>query len=500
MATFLTYILKWALYLAVLYIPFAIMLRKETFAKFNRILLLGIIAISSLLPFVEITFPVEVILPTEDITAIIESNIPQATASTPDATQDGITLFTWKNATLIYIAGAVCSLLISLVNIIRLLTSMKRGILWRDREKGFTIHCRANETTPLSWFGHIVISEKDYKECGREILLHEEGHIRHHHSWDMFFLNIVKAAQWFNPFIYILCSDLKDIHEYEADRYVLEHNCDTRAYQLLILRKAIGDTQFTLANNFNQSCTRKRITMMARKRSSQWKKVKYLYILPIIALAAMLQAKPRYIYKTQSEPAAIPESLIPVNNDVTTTDITKENKPVVAATKKIKKDKSATKKKSVAATPAEEPQPVERERTDNHDIKYIVKPYYEYINIETNDIAAELQQCSVNRCSIKLRITASDTGEAKEIVAGSCNISTNGNHGNYTPEMIEDINRSAANIATGHLAQKKWFKATTETDTETIYEAHIIFHHGEEKTIALNRPTRPLMVGLTPLE
>ena len=60
MITAITYILKWALCLALLYIPFALLLRKETFATFNRILLLGIIAVSAIMPTIIVTFPVEV--------------------------------------------------------------------------------------------------------------------------------------------------------------------------------------------------------------------------------------------------------------------------------------------------------------------------------------------------------------------------------------------------------------------------------------------------------
>ena len=53
----------------------------------------------------------------------------------------------------------------------------------------------------------------------------------HRHSYDMLFISIVKSLQWFNPFIYLLGSDIKEIHEYEADKYVLQHNGNTQAYR-----------------------------------------------------------------------------------------------------------------------------------------------------------------------------------------------------------------------------------------------------------------------------
>ena len=67
----------------------------------------------------------------------------------------------------------------------------------------------------------------------------------------------------------MLSDDIKEIHEYEADKYVLEHHSDAGAYQLLLLKKAAQGKMFPLANNFGRSSVRRRITMMARKRSSR---------------------------------------------------------------------------------------------------------------------------------------------------------------------------------------------------------------------------------------
>ena len=63
MTAILTYILKWSLGLAVLYLPFALLLRKETFATLNRRLLLCIIIASALLPCITVSYPVEIELP-----------------------------------------------------------------------------------------------------------------------------------------------------------------------------------------------------------------------------------------------------------------------------------------------------------------------------------------------------------------------------------------------------------------------------------------------------
>lgn len=55
MGTFLVYILKSSLCLALFYLFYRLLLSKETFHRFNRIALLGVMLISCLLPLVRVT-------------------------------------------------------------------------------------------------------------------------------------------------------------------------------------------------------------------------------------------------------------------------------------------------------------------------------------------------------------------------------------------------------------------------------------------------------------
>ena len=55
MGTFLVYILKSAVCLAMFYLFYRLLLSKETFHRFNRIALLGVMLLSCLLPLVKVT-------------------------------------------------------------------------------------------------------------------------------------------------------------------------------------------------------------------------------------------------------------------------------------------------------------------------------------------------------------------------------------------------------------------------------------------------------------
>ena len=171
---------------------------------------------------------------------------------------------------------------------------IRRGSIWAKEEDGIRIYCHAENVAPFSWLRNIVISEADYKENGREIILHEKAHILYHHSADILLLTLVEVMQWWNPFVYLLGMYLRDVHEYEADDYVLRQGISCHAYSELVIRKAVGANSYTFANNFNHSLTKKRISMMLKTNSKRSRRSRVLYVLPMIALALSAFATPEF--------------------------------------------------------------------------------------------------------------------------------------------------------------------------------------------------------------
>ena len=121
----------------------------------------------------------------------------------------------------------------------------------------------------------VVISEKDLKENGEEILTHEYAHIRKKHSIDLLIADVCIFFQWFNPASWLLKQELQNIHEFEADESVIAQGIDAKKYQLLLIKKAVGTRLYSMANSFNHSSLKKRITMMLKKKSNPWARLKY---------------------------------------------------------------------------------------------------------------------------------------------------------------------------------------------------------------------------------
>jgi TonB family protein len=160
-----------------------------------------------------------------------------------------------------------------------------------EREDGITLYIHQAKVAPFSWMKLMAISEEDLEKHSEAILAHERAHIRNHHSWDLLLAQACVFLQWFNPAAWFLKKELQTIHEYEADEYVIRNGMDASTYLLSMIEKTVGTRLFTIANNFNQSLLAKRVTMLNKGKSRPLARLKYLYVLPISALAIVAFAR-----------------------------------------------------------------------------------------------------------------------------------------------------------------------------------------------------------------
>lgn len=290
--TLFLYSMKSAFVLTLLYLPYMLILRKESFFRLNRVVLLMILALSLVLPLMNIhslswdSQPVVQVARQQ----MVEIGMPLNGATyLPEVAVQGESarrhLSWFYIVSSIFVLGALFMLFWRVAQIMHMRYVIRKGSLWHQQEDGVTVYCHADEVSPFSWMDNIVISAKDYEENAREILLHERGHVMARHSWDLLLLALLQVVQWWNPLVYILGFSLRDVHEYEADDSVLRNGVSAKAYQLLLIKKVVGASSYTFANNFDHSLTLKRITMMQKSKSSVWMRSKVLYIVPMATLA-----------------------------------------------------------------------------------------------------------------------------------------------------------------------------------------------------------------------
>ena len=319
-----------AIALVLLYVPYTLILRKEHFFRQNRLTLIVILLLSLTLPFCDFhaLYPGNLMsqTSTEIASAVVEgpqpmgfstvepiafgaTNAPQQVAFTEQGSSPISFMEAIPYLCILYIIGVLVAIAIRLGQFIRMDRLIRRGCLWHDTVDGITIYCHASDIAPYSWMRRIVISQHDYDNHRHEILLHERGHVLCRHSWDILLLMLVQTVQWYNPFAYMLGASLRDVHEYEADDYVLRQGVSASQYQTLLLKTAVGASAYSFANNFNHSKIKSRIVMMKNKKSNPWRRCKALCILPLILVSLSLFATPEIIDPVE------PNTMNPVEPD-----------------------------------------------------------------------------------------------------------------------------------------------------------------------------------------
>ncbi|HNZ72517.1 MAG TPA: hypothetical protein PKJ43_07840, partial [Prolixibacteraceae bacterium] len=299
MAALLIYLIKSTICLTLFYLVFRWTLKKERLFSLNRILLLAILVLSATIPLVKTptlfhqnievkAFPEtnRVALPDFDDVAMQITTIPVNNNTL--STEKSITVE--QVSILVYSVGFFLLLAALLIGLTKLMLLLFQTRIYRRKKYRLALVNRP--IAPMS-FGHfIIISKHDYRENKNEILNHEMAHIQFRHTYDLLMVELVKLFHWFNPFVYQLRNDLKEIQEFQVDRHLLNSGMDIKKYQLLLIKKCVGAERFALSNSFNHCQIKNRITMMnnqKKRKSNSWKVAIFL---PVAALMLMAFGKP----------------------------------------------------------------------------------------------------------------------------------------------------------------------------------------------------------------
>ncbi len=277
---FFIYSVKVAVCLALFYLFHKLLMSRDTFHTFNRFAILSMMLLSLVLPLVHLSLDSETGI--NRGTVALEGLVAQTVvADGGNGVGEGLTLTQVLLAA--YVLGVVLFVGKALLSVGSLLRLIRRARCVEVRN-GIRIYTMQGDISPFSWFRYIIMSEKDWLENRREIVLHEMAHIRRCHSMDVAVCNMMIVFQWYNPAAWLLKRELQTVHEYEADEAVLSAGVDATHYQMLLIRKAVGERLFSMANNLNHNSLKKRITMMKIKRTNPVQKAKIAFVLPLAAM------------------------------------------------------------------------------------------------------------------------------------------------------------------------------------------------------------------------
>ncbi|MGN0231471.1 MAG: M56 family metallopeptidase [Muribaculaceae bacterium] len=278
MGELLAYSIISGLAMLALYLAFRVFLSRHNQHSFNRGVLLCIYLVAFATPHIFPAF--DNVLGQSSPEAVSLEAMPEAeTIASPLQTPIWGTILIW-----IFVAGMIvvaAKTIITWLQLTRMIGSGKK-----IKREGYTLVVTDNEKfAPFSWMHYIVISQHDYEHSCSAITTHELKHIEARHWIDLLIAQAVCIINWFNPAAWLMRDELMLIHEYQADMAVIDCGHNAQEYQLLLIKKAVGNRFPSLANSLNHSKIKKRITMMYKERSGAGHKLKALALVPMLALA-----------------------------------------------------------------------------------------------------------------------------------------------------------------------------------------------------------------------
>ena len=293
--------IRWALFstlaTALLYGLYVLLLRRDRWLQLSRWYLMGALAFSLVFPLFRLP---DVLYPKSVSTEpVISLMLP---VDVGEVTADGASpvLRLADAVPVLYLFGLVLMLTVLLfqlaVQALAVFKLRRKYSVYTDDDgfqipRGASLVLLPDDTAPYSFFNQIVVGTRGLADDElRCILEHESLHVRSLHTMDLILVRVLCCVAWFNPFAWLIASELKAVHEYQADGAALAaHGRDV--YLGLLYREVTGVGYGHIANNFQSINIKNRIAMMNRKKTrfGAWKA---LAALPVVAVLLMVGCKP----------------------------------------------------------------------------------------------------------------------------------------------------------------------------------------------------------------
>ena len=301
MTHFLTFLIQSSLSLSVLIVAYKLLFSRQATFTANRLILLIIVMFGFAGTLISPVLMNQIFisgskLPVAGLTdKIITIGLQEITVHTNPATGS----FSFSNLFLIlYLAGSAVMLVRLLFNIFKMIRLY--AVSEKIKIDSYTFVLLNNSTPPFSFLNLLFINKALHSDnnSSRQIIKHEEIHIKQHHSIDVLLVETLIIFQWFNPFVYILKKAITENHEYLADRGTIAVSNNISDYKVLVLTHSIQQRTSMLANNFSYLLIKKRIKMMEKQKSTirmTLSAVGFVMILVTVMVSCVQKSEPKEV-------------------------------------------------------------------------------------------------------------------------------------------------------------------------------------------------------------
>lgn len=149
--------------------------------------------------------------------------------------------------------------------------------------KGLQVYISHKPITPFSYNKTVVLPASTPTSERDLVLMHEMLHIRFNHYIDSLLLQLYQVIFWINPLFYLLKRELKEVHEFQVDRRMIDSGVNAIDYKVTLVKFSVDTLKFQLANGLTNCPIKKRLIMMnnLNLKKGTWK---YMILFPVLAL------------------------------------------------------------------------------------------------------------------------------------------------------------------------------------------------------------------------
>ena len=278
MEALLIYQVKVAVLVAVLFGGYRLLLGRETFHRFNRLVLITIALLSFVLPLFHITRQA---VSYEKPSAVEEKTEMVVSDMDTTAAQNSAPVNLFAILLVLYGAGVLFVLIKKGISVWTMSRIIRKG-RYADRSEGVDVIESDQIPGPLNWMRFVIMPHEWLESENASVWKHENLHAHRWHSLDLLMADIMTAFQWFNPVMILLRKEFELIHEFEADRAVIDSGANPKEYKLMLVNAVAASRGLAMTSWLKQSNLKKRIDMMDKKQSNGWNRLRVLFV-PAIA-------------------------------------------------------------------------------------------------------------------------------------------------------------------------------------------------------------------------
>ncbi|MCC9135523.1 TonB family protein [Pontibacter silvestris] len=268
-----------------LYIFYYALLRNQTHFKFNRLYLLLAPPLALAFPLVKWHLGLAPDLAVAETLKAIQLPELAVTSNAFSGSTDALVYLTpIVIAKVIYLAVTAFYLFRLMKQVWKVRKLKSQASLIESLSGTVNVYRHRGNLPTFAYLDSIFLGDEEQltPQEKKQVLAHETAHVQFHHTIDILYYELLTVALWFNPVIWLLKTEIRNVHEYQADEQVMKQY-KPKEYSSILSKKILFEMGLPVGSYFQKPQVIKRLHMLQQHgKQSGW--LRPLLTLPLLLI------------------------------------------------------------------------------------------------------------------------------------------------------------------------------------------------------------------------